>query len=93
MLELYDQAATAMWNGSSPEGVVAMAYPPLLVASYIPFIDLSEYLQRISVLGAMACFLVFIFSTLQTMVVGKHSFKQNALFWILVGAIVGRNVV
>jgi hypothetical protein len=93
MLELYDQAATTMWNGSSPDGVAAMAYPPLLVASYLPFIDLTEYVQRIAVLGAMACFLVFIFSTLQTMVVGKHSFKQNALFWILVGAIVGRYVV
>ena len=78
MLELYDQAATTMWNGSSPDGVAAMAYPPLLVASYLPFIDLTEYVQRIAVLGAMACFLVFIFSTLQTMVVGKHSFKQNA---------------
>ena len=95
MLDLYYKAADAMYAGATPVGVDAMAYPPLLVATYIPFVGLSEYtlVQRIIMLGVMACLLVYIFSTLQTMVVGKHSFKKTALFWIIVALLVGRHVV
>ena len=93
MLELYAQAALTMLHGDSPEGVAAMAYPPLLVAMYIPFAEMSNLVQRISMLGVMAMFLVFIFSTIQSMVVGKHSIKKTAVYWCLVAAIVGRYVV
>ena len=93
MLELYYKAADVMYYGNSPEGVAAMAYPPLLVAMYIPFLEMSEYVQRIAMLGVMACFLVFIFSTIQCMVVGKHTLKKTALFWLIVAMIVGRYVV
>jgi hypothetical protein len=93
MLELYDQAAFTMLHGDSPEGIAAMAYPPLLVAMYIPFVEMSDLVQRIAMLGVMACFLVFIFSTMQSMVVGKHTFKKTAVYWCLVAAIVGRYVV
>jgi len=93
MLELYAQAALTMLHGDSPEGVAAMAYPPLLVAMYIPFAEMSNLVQRISMLGVMAIFLVFIFSTIQSMVVGKHSIKKTAVYWCLVAAIVGRYVV
>jgi len=93
MLELYDQAAFTMLHGDSPEGIPAMAYPPLLVAMYIPFVEMSDLVQRIAMLGVMACFLVFIFSTMQSMVVGKHTFKKTAVYWCLVAAIVGRYVV
>ena len=93
MLELYDQAAFTMLHGDSPEGIPAMAYPPLLVAMYIPFVEMNDLAQRIAMLGVMACFLVFIFSTMQSMVVGKHTFKKTAVYWCLVAAIVGRYVV
>jgi hypothetical protein len=93
MLELYNQAAFTMLHGDSPEGIAAMAYPPLLVAMYIPFVEMSDLVQRIAMLGVMACFLVFIFSTMQSMVVGKHTFKKTAVYWCLVAAIVGRYVV
>lgn len=93
MLELYDQAASTMLNGGSPEGIAAMAYPPLLVAMYIPFVEMSDFVQRVAMLGVMACFLVFIFSTIQSLVVGKHSFKKMAMFWCLVALIAGRYVV
>ena len=93
MLELYDQAALTMLHGDSPEGIAAMAYPPPLVAMYLPFVEMSDLGQRIAMLGVMACFLVFIFSTIQSMVVGKHTLKRTALYWGLVSAIVGRYVV
>ncbi len=93
MLELYYEAANAMYYGNSPEGVAAMAYPPLLVVMYIPFLEMSDFVQRIAMLGVMACFLVFIFSTIQCRVVGKHTFKKTALFWLIVAMIVGRYVV
>ena len=93
MLELYNQAAITMVHSDSPEGVAAMAYPPLLVAMYIPFVEMSDFMQRIAMLGAMACFLVFMFSTIQTLVVGKHTFKKTAMYWCLVALIVGRYVV
>jgi len=93
MLELYDQAALTMVRGDSPDGIAAFAYPPLLVAMYIPFVEMGDFVQRIAMLGAMACFLVFMFSTIQTMVVGKHAFKKTALYWCIVALIVGRYVV
>ena len=93
MLDLYDQAALTMYRGEPPEGVAAMAYPPLLVATYIPLLPLTELAQRIAMLGVMAVLLVCVFSTIQTMIIGKHPFKQTALFWVLVTLIVGRYVV
>ena len=93
MLVLYDQAALTMYRGETPEGVAAMAYPPLLVATYIPFLSLTELAQRIAMLGVMSVLLVCVFSTIQTMIIGKHPFKQTALFWVLVTLIVGRYVV
>ncbi|MDP7004831.1 MAG: glycosyltransferase family 87 protein [Phycisphaerales bacterium] len=92
MLVLYDQAATTMINGGNPEGVPAMAYPPLLVSSYIPFCEFGDSMQRFMVFGVMACLLVFIFSTIQKYIVGDHSSKSSLLYWILVALVAGRHV-
>ena len=93
MLKLYSQAAHTMYQGDSPDGVPAMAYPPLLIATYIPFLGFNDITQRIAMLGVLACLLVFMFSTIQIMIVGKHSFKKTATFWVLVMLLVGRYVV
>ncbi|MBC8421639.1 DUF2029 domain-containing protein [bacterium] len=94
MLELYDDAAKAMLDGTTVGTLPpAMAYPPPLVAFYIPISFLSEQLQRIAVLGVMAALLVFIFSTIQSMIVGKRSRKSTVLFWILIALVAGRFIV
>lgn len=92
MLDLYTNAASTMLHGESPIGVAAMAYPPLLVATYIPFCELTSVVQRIAILGMMASLLVFIFSTIQTMIVGKQSLKSTIVFWCIVALVAGRYV-
>ncbi len=93
MLELYDEAARAMLAGAPIESLPpGMAYPPLLVSIYIPLSFLSEWLQRIAVIGVISVLLVFIFSTIQSMIVGKQSFKSTLTFWILITLVVGRYV-
>jgi hypothetical protein len=66
MLDLYSKAASTMLGGDSAQGIAAMAYPPPLVALYIPLVGLNEPMQRVAMLGVMACILVFIFSTIQS---------------------------
>ena len=92
MLDLYAEAASTMLDGGSPQGVAAMAYPPLLVALYIPLFELSEFFQRVAMLGVMAGILVFIFSTIQSMIVGKQTAKSTIIFWFIVALVVGRYV-
>jgi hypothetical protein len=92
MLELYDDAAQAMLDGGSSNLPPAMAYPPLLVALYIPLGELSELFQRIAMLGVMAVILVFVFSTIQSMIVGKQTAKSTIVFWIAIALFVGRYI-
>jgi len=92
MLDLYSEAASTMLNGESAHGIAAMAYPPMLVALYIPLVDLNEFMQRVVMLGVMACILVFIFSTIQSMIVGKQTLKSTIIFWCVVALVVGRHV-
>ncbi len=92
MLDLYSEAASTMLNGESTQGIAAMAYPPMLVALYIPLVDLNEFMQRVAMLGVMSCILVFIFSTIQSMIVGKQTLKSTIIFWCVVALVVGRHV-
>ena len=92
MLDLYSKAASTMLGGDSAQGIAAMAYPPPLVALYIPLVGLNEPMQRVAMLGVMACILVFIFSTIQSMIVGKQSLKSTIIFWCMVALVVGRYV-
>jgi len=92
MLDLYDEAAMAMLDGASTNLPPAMAYPPLLVATYIPFSELSESFQRVAMLGVMAAILVFVFSTIQSMIVGKQPTKSTVVFWVLIALVAGRYI-
>ncbi|MBC8309649.1 MAG: DUF2029 domain-containing protein [Planctomycetes bacterium] len=92
MLDLYSEAASTMLVGESAHGIAAMAYPPPLVALYIPFVYLGESIQRVAMLGVMSCILVFIFSTIQSMIVGKKPLKSTIIFWCTVALVVGRYV-
>ncbi len=92
MLDFYTGAASTMLKGESPRGVTAMAYPPPLVAAYIPFCEMGDLMQRILALGIMSLLLVFIFATLQKKVVGEQTLLSTILFWFLVALTVGRHV-
>ncbi len=91
MLEVYDYSATTMLQGISPEkGVGWMAYPPPLIATYIPFVHLSVLAQKIATLGLISGILLFIFFTIQQKLVGKRTSKSAIVFWVLLALLVGR---
>ena len=91
MLEVYDYSATTMLQGISPEkGAGWMAYPPPLIATYIPFVHFSVLAQKIAMLGLMSGIILFIFGTIQHKLVGERTSKSAVFFWVLLVLLVGR---